>query len=277
VQALLSSQSAFVLQQPPIGLKEHSPVAGSQAVDGADVVVIAGDRFAELAHPVERSQLSTPLHALLSSHWASELQQCSIGVLLHLSVASSQVSLVHTRRRRSWRPVRRQQTRATGWRAVSAPQGCASSANRSPAMTTTSAPSTAATPRPASAPSTRSAAAATRTPTATTATPARTDTCEVATHTCDHVLENCDNGNVCDGIETCNPATGDCVSGDPVDCDDHVVCTADTCDPQRGCQHEPIARCCSADTDCDDGDVCNGAETCDTATGNCQPGTAAPL
>src|SRR5207245_5721070 len=34
--------------------------------------------------------------SLLSSHWASELQQCSIGVLLHLSVASSQVSLVHT-------------------------------------------------------------------------------------------------------------------------------------------------------------------------------------
>src|SRR5438876_1181443 len=46
--------------------------------------------------PVPRSHLSIPLHASPSSHWASELQQPSIGVLLHVSVAPSQASLVHT-------------------------------------------------------------------------------------------------------------------------------------------------------------------------------------
>src|SRR5437773_1179938 len=46
--------------------------------------------------PVPRSHFSIPLHASPSSHWASELQQPSIGVLLHVSVAPSQVSLVHT-------------------------------------------------------------------------------------------------------------------------------------------------------------------------------------
>src|SRR5213592_359323 len=46
--------------------------------------------------PVARSHLSIPLHASPSSHWAAELQQPSIGVLLHVSVAPSQGSLVHT-------------------------------------------------------------------------------------------------------------------------------------------------------------------------------------
>src|SRR2546426_38527 len=46
--------------------------------------------------PVERLQRSPPLHASPSPHWASELQQPAIGVLVHVSVAPSQASLVHT-------------------------------------------------------------------------------------------------------------------------------------------------------------------------------------
>ena len=30
--------------------------------------------------------------------------------------------------------------------------------------------------------------------------------------------------------------------------------------------------CCSADPDCDDGNPCNGGETCETVTGTCLPG-----
>jgi hypothetical protein len=39
----------------------------------------------------------------------------------------------------------------------------------------------------------------------------------------------------------------------PVDCDDHLACTIDTCSEALGCQY--------ADA-CDDGNPCNGAETC---------------
>ena len=34
------------------------------------------------------------------------------------------------------------------------------------------------------------------------------------------------------------------------------------------------AKACSDTTDCDDGDPCNGLETCDTAAGTCKPGTS---
>src|SRR3989442_1504930 len=96
VQALLSSQSAFVLQQPPIGLKEHSPVAWSQLSTVQISPSSQGTGMPAWHSPVESLQVSTPLHASLSSHWAFELQQPSIGVLLHASVATSQASLVQT-------------------------------------------------------------------------------------------------------------------------------------------------------------------------------------
>src|SRR6266480_1796287 len=96
VQALLSSQSAFVLQQPPIGLKEHSPVAWSQLSTVQISPSSQGTGMPAWHSPVESLQVSTPLHASLSSHWAFELQQPSIGVLLHASVATLQASLVQT-------------------------------------------------------------------------------------------------------------------------------------------------------------------------------------
>jgi cysteine-rich repeat protein len=45
---------------------------------------------------------------------------------------------------------------------------------------------------------------------------------------------SCDDQNVCDGVETCDPAVG-CKSGVPLECDDHDACTTDTCDPVSGC------------------------------------------
>jgi hypothetical protein len=57
------------------------------------------------------------------------------------------------------------------------------------------------------------------------------------------------------GLDGGGPA---CVPGG---CDDGNVCTTDRCDPDRGCVHEP------ASVACDDGVLCNGADSC--AGGSC--------
>jgi hypothetical protein len=47
---------------------------------------------------------------------------------------------------------------------------------------------------------------------------------------------DCADGNVCDGEETCDPATGRCRPGTPLVCDDGDPCTIDQpCDPAGGC------------------------------------------
>lgn len=76
---------------------------------------------------------------------------------------------------------------------------------------------------------------------------------------------DCDDGNLCNGIETCDLVAG-CQLGTPLNCDDGNVCNgAETCDPASGCQD-------GTPLNCNDGNVCNGAETCNTASG-CQDGT----
>jgi hypothetical protein len=77
---------------------------------------------------------------------------------------------------------------------------------------------------------------------------------------------SCSDGNVCNGLETCN-AIGGCVPGVPLDCRDTNPCTQDLCDPTLGCEHVPVAN----GTPCLDDNVCNGAETCQG--GSCLPGT----
>jgi len=76
---------------------------------------------------------------------------------------------------------------------------------------------------------------------------------------------DCDDGLFCNGAETCDAGT--CVSGTPPDCNDGIDCTVDTCD-------EANDNCVSTPDDavCDDGDVCNGIETCDFIF-DCQAGT----
>ena len=94
--------------------------------------------------------------------------------------------------------------------------------------------------------------------------------------TCDPVLgcpartcatdSECDDGDACNGAETC-PA-GTCEPGTVVECDDGIACTVGACDAATGdCSFTPM------DDRCDDGVICNGAETCDAVMG-CQPGTA---
>jgi MYXO-CTERM domain-containing protein len=78
---------------------------------------------------------------------------------------------------------------------------------------------------------------------------------------------SCSDSNRCNGLETCN-STGMCVGGMALTCDDGNPCTVDRCDSATGCATTPAA----VGTTCSDGDLCNGAETCDT-TGRCVSGT----
>src|SRR5436309_3200159 len=86
----------------------------------------------------------------------------------------------------------------------------------------------------------------------------------------------CDNSQFCNGIKTCNPADGPCVGGTPPSCDDGIVCTTDSCEPTAnggagGCVNAPIAGCCQADADCDNGNACAGPQTC--VNNSCVAGT----
>ncbi len=77
----------------------------------------------------------------------------------------------------------------------------------------------------------------------------------------------CGDNVACNGVETCDQ-TGHCVAGTPVNCDDSIACTVDACnEPDGTCSHTPNNNQCS------DGNVCNGIETCNAATG-CVGGTA---
>jgi cysteine-rich repeat protein len=81
----------------------------------------------------------------------------------------------------------------------------------------------------------------------------------------------CSDGNACTVDDVCR--TGACVGGLARDCDDGLPCTADACETARGCVHTALTGCCDANVDCDDGDACTGVETCDVATGTCEPGS----
>jgi hypothetical protein len=77
---------------------------------------------------------------------------------------------------------------------------------------------------------------------------------------------SCADGNLCNGVETCD-AVNDCEAGTPVDPDDGVGCTDDSCDPVTG-----VVTNAPNDGSCADGNLCNGVETCD-AVNDCESGT----
>ena len=67
----------------------------------------------------------------------------------------------------------------------------------------------------------------------------------------------CSNNDVCDGSEVCD-VVNDCQPGTPLVVDDGVTCTVDSCDPGTG-----TITNVPTDSLCDDGNVCDGSETCD--------------
>lgn len=86
------------------------------------------------------------------------------------------------------------------------------------------------------------------------------DACSPASGVCTHTPVDalCDDGNVCNGSEVCDVATG-CLAGTPISCDDGNSCTSDACDPQNGCQFIIQA----------DGMQCGASQTCQS--GVCTP------
>jgi hypothetical protein len=93
------------------------------------------------------------------------------------------------------------------------------------------------------------------------------DVCDEASDACVHSPNNaaCDDQQFCNGVELCDLVDG-CLSGSSPDCGDGVGCTIDSCDEATdSCVHSPN------DLGCDDGQYCNGAETCDPVDG-CEPG-----
>ena len=95
------------------------------------------------------------------------------------------------------------------------------------------------------------------------------DSCNPGDGTCNNVPSDmaCDDGFVCNGFESCDTMVG-CVMGTPVDCNDGVSCTVDTCNENMGgtCDNTPSAAACN------DNVFCNGLETCDPVA-DCQAGT----
>ncbi len=88
------------------------------------------------------------------------------------------------------------------------------------------------------------------------------DSCDEANDVVINVTDNasCDDGQFCNGVETCHAAF-DCQAGQ-FPCSDGVGCTLDGC-------HEPTDTCVNSPSDmqCDDGQACNGAESCDVLLG----------
>ena len=94
------------------------------------------------------------------------------------------------------------------------------------------------------------------------------DDCDEVNDTCTNTPDDsvCDDGAFCNGAETCD-AVSDCQVATPVDCDDGVGCTNDSCNEiSDACDNLPD------DSICDDGQFCNGAETCDAVL-DCQLAT----
>ncbi len=118
------------------------------------------------------------------------------------------------------------------------------------------------------------------------------DSCNVGTGECvftDNDTNDCGDGIFCNGIEAC--LSGVCIAGLPVDCDDGVACTADSCSEEfRSCKHTvPDADFDGhGDANCVDGagmplgDDCNdqdntrfagSPEVCDSDDEDCDPET----
>jgi uncharacterized repeat protein (TIGR01451 family) len=77
---------------------------------------------------------------------------------------------------------------------------------------------------------------------------------------------SCDDHDACTTGDHCN-GLGLCVGPYPLDCDDGISCTTDSCDPGTGCVNTP-----NPGGYCNDGDACTSPDYCDTDGITCIPG-----
>ena len=88
------------------------------------------------------------------------------------------------------------------------------------------------------------------------------DSCDEANDVVVHDRETlCGDGNICNGVETCNVTADTCEAGIPLAADDGIACTDDGCDPASGVFNIP------SDFLCGDGKFCNGNEVCSSSSG----------
>jgi len=98
--------------------------------------------------------------------------------------------------------------------------------------------------------------------------PCTDDTCDGA-NGCQHSknTSKCEDGNACTKGDVC--AGGVCTAGEPLECADADPCTSDSCAPDKGCVHVPVAD----DTPCAnpkcDGQIFTKGSTC--KSGTCVP------
>jgi len=96
-----------------------------------------------------------------------------------------------------------------------------------------------------------------------------TDSCDPATG-CVHTNNTapCSDGNACTTNDTCSGGT--CVGGPPPSCDDHNVCTTDSCNPASGCTHMNNTLPCDDANACTFPDACSGGECTGVTTAACK-------
>jgi hypothetical protein len=100
-------------------------------------------------------------------------------------------------------------------------------------------------------------------------------TCDAATGKCSNPTKPdntpCNDAKACTSSDKCS--NGAC-GGSAVTCNDGITCTVDTCQEPTGCNFDQSKCGCAKDADCNDGNACNGVETCNLGTLSCVAGTA---
>jgi hypothetical protein len=86
---------------------------------------------------------------------------------------------------------------------------------------------------------------------------------------CVHTLNSapCDDGSICTTGDHCH--LGECISSGEIPCNDNNPCTADSCDPDNGCQYVPTAGDCDDGNPCTENDACSGGQCLGGSAPNC--------
>jgi hypothetical protein len=95
-------------------------------------------------------------------------------------------------------------------------------------------------------------------------------TCDTTTGVCSNPQKidgsSCNDGLACTTGDVC---VGGVCSGTARVCDDGIPCTTNGCIEPTGCVFDTSTCDCISDIDCNDGNPCNGVESCDVGTGTC--------